>query len=149
MTVARFYRRLMCAAALAAAMAISTTSTLPASGAVAPVLKRPMAIAWSGVVSDDETNTYFDYQTGLGIFVGCFLEIVNKRHRNRLDIQFSYTLPQPKVLKMVADVRKDITRSPQPRIVKTLDSTTLKQWDYIRYIPSCDDRYYIYVGFPK
>ena len=117
-----------------------------ATGAAGDV---PMKVVWSGMPSDDDANASFDYTSNLGIWVGCFLEIENKHQRSRLDIQFSYTKPEPEKLRIVADVRQGETSTPQPRIVKTLDSTNLKQWDYVRYITSCDDRYYVYVGYPK
>jgi|GEM_PF-4039005 len=152
MTMRTFFRSAVTIALLAAVL--SATGTLAASSATAGSMqahknKVPMAVLWSGVAGDDEKNSSYEYQSGLGIWVGCFLEIINKRHRNRLDIQFSYTQLKPRRLKIVADVRKGMTGDPQPHITKTLDSTNLKQWDYIRYIPSCDDTYFVYVGFPK
>ena len=135
-----------------AVAALVVAGTLPAAGAP-PAAGSSAAnppkihLLWQGDVSDDDSNTARDYETGLGTFGGCYLEIKNKHRRNRLDVQFSYTgLRSPRIT-FVADVRKTRTDKPLPRIVQTLDSTSHKVWYYETYIPKCETTYFIYVGY--
>jgi hypothetical protein len=93
---------------------------------------------------EDEVSGAYDKASGLGTWTSC-----DERSKTPAAvIQFSYSGKAP--LTFAADFVPDVGHklTPKPRIVHTLTPQE-PSWTYTAPVESCDDRYVLFVGYPK
>ncbi len=101
---------------------------------------------WTGVPSDDEQVGKYDTNTGLGTFVDCS-DQPNDSGRHELRVQFSYS-QTTRTVPFYADIIPDGTGHPDPKFHSVLDADH-PSVTYTTQIRDCDEKYSLYVGYPK
>ena len=125
------------------ASGVSIAAAQSASGDVKNV---KMGEFWTGVPSDDEQVGKYDGDTGLGTFVDCS-DAPDQSGKHALRVQFSYSrTAQP--VPFYADIMPDKSREPSPAFHYVLDADHTSV-TYTTEIASCDDKYTLFVGYPK
>lgn len=132
----------------AAAIALLFAATGAAAGADAPSPDTgapPMHDLFHYPPVDDEVSGAYDRASGLGTWSDC----VDEGGTPVLTVQFSYsgrTGPLTFVADLVPDIGRHLVARPAIHHVLTPQQPI---WNYTQKIASCDDRYVIFVGYPK